>query len=751
MDNVDNNFSKDTVSVIGMHCSACARTIERVVAEIPGVEEISVNAMSGQAAISRRPGSDFFDEANRRLKPLGYGLVAPQAGNDVFARWQENKKQRQADLRAQKKRLLFLVPLASLLLVAMLGQIVASKINPNIIIVPMDVMNTLAFLASIAVLSLAGQPFLRGLWLFLRGKDANMDTLIGLGTSVAFIYSSLIFLSPGLRLALRLPEAYFFDVVVVVITFVYLGKYLEHKTKAKAGEAIEKLIGLQAKTAVAIREGVEQEIPIEELRPGEIIRVKAGEKIPSDGLIVSGSAHLDEAMVSGEPLPRHKKAGDKVIGGTINQDGVLEIQVTSSLSDSFLVRVIEAVDAAQQSKAPSQKLADQVSRIFVPAVIAIAVATLFAWLAIGSRSLGWEQALGLGLACFISVLAIACPCALGLATPAAMMAGIGAGSRKGILIKSAEAIEELAKADTIVFDKTGTVTSGKPAVAGMKIISPSYKETDVLAIAAALEGGSTHPIARAVIEASRRAGSPVLAASKLAVIAGSGAKGEIGGKTFFIGKLKDHDQKNIDGPETLIGLYESEALVAMLKIADTIKPEAARTISELKRQGLATIMLSGDRQEAAEKVASGLGIDKVIGGVSPLEKAAYVKSLKEKDMRVAMVGDGINDSVALAEANVGIAMDTGSDIALESAQAALLRGDLELLPLSIRIARKTVRTMKQNLFWAFFYNVVAIPIAAGLFFPLFGWLLSPEIAALAMSLSSVTVVSNALALKRRFA
>lgn len=753
MDNNNKIYEKQTVAISGMHCAACARTVEKVVSKVPGIASISVNAMTGQADISYAPDSSPLEEAKKLLVPFGYGLVINEEQDDIFSRWQKIKSVRQEELGKEKKRLILLIPLASLLLLLMLGQIIGSKVSPGFELLPMLWMNSFAFLSSIAVLYLAGRPFLRGLAMFIRGKGASMDTLIGLGTSVAFAYSSLIFLFPGIRMGLSLPEIYFFDVVVIVIAFVYLGKYLEHQTKARAGEAIEKLMGLQAKTALAVRDGQEIEVPIEKLIVGEIIRVKAGEKIPSDGLIVSGRAHIDESMVSGEPIPREKAAGEKVIGGTINQNGSLDIRVSASLADSLLAKVIESVSAAQQSKAPGQKLADRISRIFVPTVIILAFATLASWLLIGPRFLGSEMALGLGLACFISVLAIACPCALGLATPAAIMAGVGAASRKGILIKSAEAVEELAKVDTVVFDKTGTITSGRPTLAALDIIASGYKADEALSIAASLESASTHPIARALSSAASEKGLILHPIDGLEVQAGLGIKGKIAGEDFFIGRAQEDDLRKLSSrlpSSTVIGLYKTDTLIALMQIADTIKPEAATVLGQLKRQGLKTIMLSGDRQSSAEAIAANLEIDEVIGGVSPLDKAEYIKKLKSAGRKVAMIGDGINDSIALAEANVGIAMDTGSDIALESAGVALLRGDLNLLPLSIEIAKRTVRTMKQNLFWAFFYNIIAIPLAAGLFFPPFGWLLSPEVAALAMSFSSVSVISNALALKRRF-
>jgi heavy metal translocating P-type ATPase len=479
------------------------------------------------------------------------------------------------------------------------------------------------------------------------------------------------------------------------------------------------------------------------------MKVRAGEIIPGDGIILNGRAHIDEAMINGEPIPQKKSVGDRVVGGTINQDGLLIIQATSPAADSFLAKIISAVDIAQQSKAPSQRLADKISRIFVPTVIAIALVTLVIWLTIGSTYLGWNQALRLGIICFVSVLTIACPCALGLATPAAVMAGIGAASRKGILIKSAEAIESMAKIDTIVFDKTGTITSGKPTVSEVTIKDKKYSKDDILAIAAGLEAGSAHPLAKAIINKARQNNISAKKVVNIKVNAGSGVQGTIDENIFSIGRPDPGETE--EGPTaTIVSLKKSGDTIALINIEDSIKPEAKSVLIRLKKRGIYTIMLSGDRLKTARHIATGLSINKVVADVSPLEKANYIKKIKDSGRNIAMVGDGINDAVAMTTADIGIAMDNGSDIALESAQIALLRGDLNLLVMALDISSATEITMKKNLFWAFFYNIISIPLAAGLLFPVFSWLLRPEIAALAMSLSSITVIGSALHLKRRF-
>jgi heavy metal translocating P-type ATPase len=587
-----------------------------------------------------------------------------------------------------------------------------------------------------------------------------MDTLIGVGAGAAYFYSTIIMLFPSLRASLGLSEMYFFDVTVIVVVLVYLGKYLESLAKLKTGSVLQKLMNLQSKEALIDRNGEEIKVPVKDLKLGDIMLVKTGEKIPSDGIISEGSALVDESLISGESLPINKKMGEQVIGSTINRQGYIKVKVERVGEDTFLANIISAVEEAQNSKAPIQKIADKVSGVFVPIILALSVLVLFAWLIIGPRFLPQSEVISVAITTFVSILAIACPCALGLATPTGIMVGLGIASKRGILIKNAEILEKLGKTNTIVFDKTGTITKGEVVLSE---IESDLNEDEFLSISASLEKKSNHPLAKAITDAAKNKNIKTEEVTNFNEEAGLGISGKIEGKKYYLGNdkfmfnlgIKNTPESAVrmekEGKTTIYLAVEKDnkkEVIGHLAVSDVIKEDAFKIISSLKKMGIKTIMLSGDKENTAKYIAKQAGIDEVIAEVSPLEKAEKIKSLKNEGQIITMVGDGINDAVALAASDIGLAMSNGSDIAIESADVTILNGELAKIIQAIKVSRLTLKKIKQNLFWAFFYNIIAIPIAAGAFYLSKGILLSPIVAAGAMSLSSLSVIFNTLTMKK---
>jgi Cu2+-exporting ATPase/Cu+-exporting ATPase len=585
-----------------------------------------------------------------------------------------------------------------------------------------------------------------------------MDTLIGIGSLTAFLFSSFVLFFPNLTQKLNLPQTTYFDVVIVVIGFILLGKYLEARSKLKTGEAIEKLFKLQAKTAIIEKNGQEQEINIADVKVGDIMIVKPGTKIAVDGVITAGSSSIDESFITGEPLPVDKTIGDQVIGGTINKQGSLKFKATKIGSDTLLSQIINLVEEAQGSKAPIERLADQVSSIFVPVVLAFAIIIFIAWVLIGPQFMSANNAFALGLTSFVGILVIACPCALGLATPTSIIVAVGRGASQGILIKDAESLEKLHAINTIVMDKTGTITKGHPELTDI-ISTNSLNEETVLTLLASLEKHSEHPLATAIITKAKEKNINLKTVSDFKIIEGKGLEGKIAGKKYYAGNTTLLDdlgvlyQKNDLRQFTQIGktpilLTDGKKLLGKVFIADTIKDTAKNSIASLQRLGLKVVMLTGDDHNTAQFIGQEVGVDEIIAKVLPQEKAQKIIALQKTGGKVAMVGDGINDAPALAQSDVGIAMGTGTDIAIESANITLLHGDLTKVVQAIKLSKATMRTIKQNLFWAFIYNLIGIPIAAGILYPLFGIMLSPVFAGTAMAFSSVSVVANSLRLKQ---
>lgn len=782
--------TKELIPVKGMHCASCANIIERRLKKLEGVEICEVNYATEKAKVEYDPAKVDYDKMNTEIKKLGYELkpVAKQPDSHIMPNGMmmsgsmhaghnmmdhegmsgmdhsahlglnQSKEEKLAELADFRNKALFALPISLLMFVIMFWDIadrLFDWVGP--LPYPMELLNVVLLIIATPFMFWIGRIFIEGAIRFFRYGAANMDTLVGIGTLTAYGYSTLVTLFPPIADALGAEPHTYFDVTIVVIGFIILGKYLEASSKLRTGEAIEKLLGMQAKTALVERDGKEAEIPVEQVVVGDIVIVKPGQKIPVDGSIISGASAVDESMITGESIPVEKQIGDTVIGSTINKTGAFKFKATQVGSETMLAQIVKLVEEAQGSRAPIQKLADQISGIFVPVVLGLAVITLLIWLTAGTYFLGFDSALSLGLLSFVGILIIACPCALGLATPTAIIVGTGLGASKGILIKDAEALETLHKAKVLVFDKTGTLTKGKPEVTDVVMLSDGLDQDKLIQIAASIEKQSEHPLAEAIV---RRASElKLIDIDKFDSIQGKGVVAELEGKKYAIGNQKiaeqfaKLDEKTIDAAHNLAKLgktpmyiIEDTQVVGIIAVADVIKEETKEVISELHRLGIKLIMLTGDHKETANAIANQLGIDEVRAEILPEDKANIVKDLQQEGI-VAMVGDGVNDAPALAQANVGIAMGTGTDVAIESADITLLKGDLKKLLQAIKLSRATLSTIKQNLFWAFFYNIVGIPLAAGLFYPFFGILLNPAFAGAAMALSSVSVVSNSLRLR----
>lgn len=752
--------NKLIVGITGMHCTACAKIIERELVKDSNIKTVNINPVTEQAEITSTTSLDRA-KINKQLNKLGYGLNFSLETNEDPKEeviLQEIKNQKFLELQDQKRKLQVSIPLMSIILFVVFWSLAAKYLYfKPVELIPGSLLLPLVFIVASLIIFWVGRHFLTAALRFFRYGQANMDTLIGIGTGVAYFYSTLIYLFPIIRTSLGLGEAYFFDVTIVVITLVYLGKYLENKAKLRTNQTIEKLIALQTKTAIIERAGQEEEISITALNIGDIVIVKPGMKIPADGEVIFGASAIDEALITGESIPVDKKIGDSVIGSTINKEGLLKIKINKVGNTTVLATIIKAIENAQNTKAPIQKLADYVAGIFVPIVLVLAAITLLSWLLIGPQYLGWSKTVSLGITCFVSLLAIACPCALGLATPTGIMVGLGLASKNGLLIKNAASLEKFGKTKIMVFDKTGTITAGEPGVTDT--IAYNSNAEELIALAAALENNSEHPLAQAVIKLAREKNLTLIPADNFISLPGKGVSGEIKQKKYWLGNAKLMTELNLALPEsdliklekegkTIMYLAVEQKILGIIAVADKIKTDAATAIADLKKLGIKTIMLSGDRVEVAKYIASQAGIDEVISEVSPLEKAAKIEELKKSGLIVAMVGDGVNDAVALVAADIGIAMATGSDVAIESADITILHGDLNKITKALKISRLTIGKIKQNLFWAFFYNIIAIPIAAGALYPAFGLLLSPIIAAGAMSLSSLSIVFNTLLMRR---
>ncbi len=750
-------MSNQTLKVKGMHCASCSAIITKKISKIAGVDSINVNFATEKAQIKFDEKKVSVSNMNKEIEVLGYSFVE-EMNQDMDHKdhigMNDTKEQKENEILEMKSKMQFVLPISLTIFILMMWDIATKfwSIVP-ILPIPMGILNIVSMVLATIVLFWIGQPFLQGVVRFMRYRVANMDTLIGIGTLAAYLYSVIIILLPELRTYLKLPEYTYFDVTIVVIGFIVLGKYLEARSKLRTGEAIEKLIGLQAKTALIFVDGKEKEIPISEVKIGDIIIVKPGSKIPVDGVIIEGYSSVDESMITGEPIPVDKKVGDSVVGATINKQGSFKFQTTKIGNDTFLSQIIKMVEDAQGSRAPIQAIADRVSSIFVPIVLIIAFLSLFVWIFVGIYTIGFASALSYGLMSFVGVLVIACPCALGLATPTAIIVGVGKGAQNGILIKNAEALEMLSKVNTVVVDKTGTITKGKPEVTDVVILDNSFYENKIVKIAASVENKSEHPLAEAVVLYSKDKKINLEEVSDFQSLEGVGVKGNINGSVVYIHKPSSEEKNYTKIKElqsqgkTVIIVEVDSKKIGLIALADILKEETKDAISELHKKGIKVIMLTGDNHLAASYIAKQAGIDDLMSEVMPQEKSGKIKELQDSGLIVAMVGDGVNDAPALAQANVGIAMGTGTDVAIESAGITLLHGDMSKLVKAVKLSKMTMRGIRQNLFWAFIYNIVGIPLAAGVFYPIFGWILNPAFAGLAMAMSSVSVVGNSLRIK----
>ncbi|MBP6945845.1 MAG: cadmium-translocating P-type ATPase [Candidatus Pacebacteria bacterium] len=756
-----------TYRVKGMHCASCSSTIEKTFKKVEGVHSAEVNYGTEKAKVSFDPAKTNAHELSKKIEPLGYSLDIPATALEMGMSSEDHaahlglnqtKKEKLAEVADMRIKVLSAIPIAIFAAFIMGWDILAQfKIISAMPYVWSEFFHHLLPAFATYVLFVVGKPYLLGVYRFIRYGKANMDTLIGIGTLAAYTYSLMIAaLETSLRPYLNVDQSYY-DVTIVVIAFITLGKYLEAKSKIKTGDAIEKLLNLQAKTALVIRDGKEIEIPIDQVKVGEVIIVKPGAKIPVDGEVIEGESFVDESMVTGEPMPVKKEFGDSIVAGTINTSGVFTFRATKIGSQTFLSQIIRMVEDAQGSKAPIQALADKISSVFVPVVLVLAVIALDLWLLIGTPYLGFSQALSYGLVSFVGILVIACPCALGLATPTAIIVGVGKGAREGILVKDAATLEKLHKVTTVVVDKTGTLTRGKPELVSIKNLSEK-SESNIISVLAGLENKSEHPIAHAITSSAKERKIDIPTVTGFEAIKGKGVKGLIDGVEYFAGNTKliqdlglsfdtESITKETTEGKTPVLLATKEKLLGVFMVADAIKPEAIEAVKNLHKLGIKVVMLTGDNKNTARYIADQVGIDEVVAEVMPADKLAKIKELQSKGYVVAMAGDGVNDAPALAQADVGIAMATGTDVAIESAGITLLHGDISKLVKAIRLSKLTMRGIKQNLFWAFIYNIVGIPLASGIFFPLFGWLLSPVFAGFAMAMSSVSVVANSLRLK----
>jgi Cu+-exporting ATPase len=739
------DLARDEISLTigGMHCATCAISVQDALKELPGVRDARVNFALGKATVDYDSSMASESDMKKAVEESGYKVLEVQG---VMA----EQAARAEELKEIWNTLVF----AALLSVPVAAISMTYDVWPKGLI-DETLRNIVLFVLATPVQFYAGLRYYRGTYWAFRNRRANMDTLVVMGTTAAWVYSLVVTLFPGQVSSSNV----YFDTSAVIITLVLAGKYLELKSRGATSESIVKLMSLQPPMAVAIKDGAEVEIGVEDLVEGDLVLVKPGERVPVDGVVVVGESAIDESLVTGESIPSEKSVGSQVTGGTVNLGGVLKIKATRVGRNTTLAQIVKLVEDAQSTKAPIERVADTVAGYFVPIVMTVAIITFLFWYFIGSGQWDVGDRLTFALTAFVAVLVIACPCALGLATPTAIVVGTGRGAQMGVLIKDATALETAHRLTTVIFDKTGTLTRGEPRVVKTELGS-AKDEKELLFLAGSAEKGSEHVLSRAVIAAAEGAGVTLETPDISSVVAGEGVTAKVNGHDVSVGNRRMIERLGADlgllnakmesmenEGMTVMACVSEGAVLGLIGVADTLKPAASEALSGLKGLGLRIVMLTGDNERTARAIAKQAGIDEFRAQVLPADKAGAVKAFQEKGEVVAMVGDGINDAPALAQADIGIALGTGTDIALESGNIVLIGEDLKGVVTAIKLSRRTFAKIRQNLFWALFYNIAAIPIAAGLLFPLTNWLLSPMIAAGAMAFSSVSVVTNASLLR----
>ncbi len=770
--------TKTTLNVSGMTCAACSARVQRTLEKTPGVTAATVDLMTATANVAYDPQVTGVDALIERIRATGYGADERAAGASALEEQEAQEAARDHEFRELRtKAIVALIAGVIAMIVSMplmahsahdsvagadplmrwsmrVINPVVEQAFPWLYNIPAQALSIFLFVLTAFVMVWAGRHFYTRAWAGVRHRTADMNTLIALGTGAGFLYSVFATFAPSFFTARGVAADVYYEAVIIIIALILVGNTFEARAKKQTSSALRRLAELQPRTARVVRDGEEADVAIEAVRAGDVIVVRPGERIPVDGEVVAGSSAVDESMLTGEPMPVSKSAGDRVVGGTINRTGSFRYRATTLGADSVLAQMIKLMREAQGSRAPIQRLADRISAVFVPVVIAIALLTFLVWVIAAG-----ENSFVRAFAVSIAVLIIACPCAMGLAVPTAVMVASGKGAELGILIKGGEALERTHELDTVVLDKTGTVTEGRPAVVAIAT-ADGFTEADVLGYAAAVERKSEHPLAESIVDAAAQSSVVLEEASEFEAMSGRGVYGELADKSVIVGNRAFMLERNIQIAElesraeafaeqasTPVYVAIGQELAGVIAIADPIRPTSRAAIERLRKLGLDVVLLTGDHHKTAHAVANATGVTRVIAEVLPDEKVAAIRELQEQGRTVAMIGDGINDAPALAQADIGMAIGSGTDIAIEASDVTLMRNDLNSAVDAISLARRTMRTMRQNLFWAFIYNVIGIPIAAGVLYPAFGILLSPILASAAMAFSSVSVVSNSLRLR----